>query len=328
MQLNKRDCGGDISSEIKIEAMPGNRCLHDSEVTMTGKPAGRIVFATFMSHPSQLPQVALLVESIRTFAGSFAKSNIWVFHDSQWSDSLRSLKGNGIKTIPLELPQGKSSYPFIGKIAACARTEEMTAGLYRSLVWIAPDCLVLRSPDLFDLDDIADAAVRPVHVRNVGSPFGEPPDGYWNGVFRAAGITDLRERVESFVDCRVLRAYYNTHAFAVNPSRGLMRSWLSLFLKLTSDLKFQKKHCTEEAHRIFLHQVSLSTILASELERTRIRILPEEYCYPYNLHESVPEDRKARTLNELVCIAYENRSLNPEKMTDIIVEEPLRTWLS
>jgi len=69
----------------------------------------------------------------------------------------------------------------------------------------------------------------------------------------------------------------------------------------------------------------LSAILASE--QIRIRMLPEEYCYPYNLHEKVPKDRKARTLNELACIAYEGRSLNPETITDIIIEEPLRTWL-
>ena len=290
--------------------------------------AGRIVFATFMSHPSQLPLVALMVDSIRTFAGPLSESYVWVFHDNRCSISSNELRGNGTKVIPLELSEYSPSYPFTGKIAACVRAEEMTESLYRSLVWIAPDCLILRPPDLFDLDDRADAALRPVHVCNVGSSFGEPPDAYWKGIFHAAGITDLHDKVESFIDCRILRPYYNTHAFAVSPSRGLMRKWFNLFSKLTSNRKFQKMQCSDEAHRVFLHQASLSTILASELDRTRIRMLPEEYCYPYNLHEKVPEDRKAKTLNELVCIAYENRSLNPEDMTDIIVEEPLRAWLS
>lgn len=294
---------------------------------MTEKAASRTVFATFVDHPIQLPKASLLLASIRAFGGPLSECNIWVFHDTRLSASLAELKEHGTNVIPLELPEKTCNYPFAGKVAACARAEEMAGSLYRSFVWMAPDCLVLRPPLLFDLDDNADAALRPVHVRNIGSPAGESPDGYWKGIFRAARITDLDRNVESFIDCRIIRAYYNTHSFAVNPSRRLMGRWLQLFSKLVSNRKFQKKHCADELHRLFLHQAALSAILASELDKSGIRILPEEYCYPYNLHEMVPRDRKARTLNELVCIAYENRQLNPEAMTDIIVEEPLRTWL-
>lgn len=294
---------------------------------MTESATSRTVFATFVDHPLQLPKAALLLESIRAFGGPLSECNIWVFHDDRLNVSLAELKELGTNVIQLELPENTRNYPFAGKVTACARAEEMAGSLYKSLVWMAPDCLVLRPPHLFDLDDNADAALRPVHVRNVGSLSGEPPDGYWKGIFRAAGITDLSKNVESFIDCRIIRAFYNTHFFAVNPSRGLMSRWLQLFSELATNRKFQKKHCNDELHRLFLHQASLSTILASELDKSRIRMLPEEYCYPYNLHEMVPRDRKARTLNELVCIAYENRELNPEVMTDIIVEEPLRTWL-
>jgi len=293
---------------------------------MTGRAASHTVFVTLVDHPEKLPKVNLLVESIRTFGGSLSESYIWVFLDDRWMDSCPGLKGNGIKAIPLQIPEEISEYPFAGKVAACARAEELTLNLYKSIVWMAPDCLVLKPPALFALDDMADAAVRPVHVRNVGSLVDEPLDGYWKGIFKAAGITDLDETVESFVDCRTLRAYYNTHAFAVNPSSGLMTGWLDLFSKLVSSRKFQRKQCADETHKVYLHQATFSTILASEA--IRIRMLPEEYCYPYNLQDMIPEDRIAETLNELVCIAYENRPLNPDAMTDIVVEEPLRTWLA
>jgi hypothetical protein len=52
------------------------------------------------------------------------------------------------------------------------------------------------------------------------------------------------------------------------------------------------------------------------------------YNYPYNLHASVPEPRRAQALNALVCIAYEDRCLDPGEMVDIAVEEPLRSWLA
>jgi hypothetical protein len=57
-------------------------------------------------------------------------------------------------------------------------------------------------------------------------------------------------------------------------------------------------------------------------------MLPPDYNYPYNLHQSVPPDRRAAALNDLVCIAYENRLLDPNQVDDIAIHEPLRSWLS
>jgi hypothetical protein len=64
------------------------------------------------------------------------------------------------------------------------------------------------------------------------------------------------------------------------------------------------------------------------LDPDRIRILPAEYSYPYNLHGQVPEGRRAGALNDLVCFAYEDRSLDPDIVSDIQIREPLRSWLS
>jgi hypothetical protein len=55
--------------------------------------------------------------------------------------------------------------------------------------------------------------------------------------------------------------------------------------------------------------------------------LPPEYDYPYNLHPSVPLDRRALALDDLVTVAYDDRSLDPRVADDIDVHEPLRSWL-
>jgi hypothetical protein len=64
------------------------------------------------------------------------------------------------------------------------------------------------------------------------------------------------------------------------------------------------------------------------LDPERIRMLPPDYSYPYNLHQVVPPDRRALALNDLVSIAYEDRSLDPDVVDDIAIHEPLRSWLS
>jgi hypothetical protein len=60
----------------------------------------------------------------------------------------------------------------------------------------------------------------------------------------------------------------------------------------------------------------------------RIRVLPFEYNYPYNLQQSIPFEKRAQTLNDLVTVVFEDRSMNPDEMIDIKIKEPLRSWLS
>jgi len=64
------------------------------------------------------------------------------------------------------------------------------------------------------------------------------------------------------------------------------------------------------------------------LDWERIRILPAEYNYPYNLQSRVPPERRARALNDLVTVACEDRSMDPAAMDDIEVREPLLSWLA
>jgi hypothetical protein len=68
-------------------------------------------------------------------------------------------------------------------------------------------------------------------------------------------------------------------------------------------------------------------LVASSLDVQRIRSLPATYNYPYNLHDQVPEDRRAVALNDLVSFTFEGRTLHPGTVTDIQIREPLRSWL-
>lgn len=295
---------------------------------MTGPAAARPVFVTLVREDGDLAKAALWIESLRTFGGSLSESPVWVFEGDRRRTPCGCLRGSGTSVFPLSPPVLPASYPFLLKAAACARAEEMAGPLYRSLVWMAPSCLVVAPPLLLDLGCEVDAALRPVHVANIGSPAGEPPDAFWRSLFRASGTEESGVTVESFVDCRTLRAYYNTHVFAVNPALGLMGEWLRRFVEYVTGPASPEDSRLDAEHRIFLHQAVLSVLLAQKLAPSRVRMLPEEYGYPYHLQARVPPDRRAEALNELVCISYEEKLPDPEGMTDIVVEEPLLSWLS
>lgn len=257
---------------------------------------------------------SLMAASLREFGGPLADSPVWAFGSG---------KAGGAELFPMPDSGG---FPFSGKVAACARAEELASGKYDTMIWIDPECLVVNPPVLYALEPPFRAAFRPVHIRNVGLPWGAVPDAYWSRVFRVAGEPDFP--VESFVDGQRLRAYFNTHAFSVDPGIGLMGRWKAAFGELARDRDFTSGPCSDELHKVFLHQAVLSALAGSELGEKGIRILPPGYNYPYNLQEKVPAGKRAVSMEDLVTVAWEGRSLDPEDMADIAVREPLRSWLA
>ncbi|MBN2380219.1 hypothetical protein JXM67_10520 [candidate division WOR-3 bacterium] len=286
------------------------------------------VFVTVVRSLKAEKEVSFMVESIRTFAGPMSKCPVWVYTRVPQKQNRMNLGGLGTEVVHLEIPDSIAEYIFADAVSACALAEDKAKGKFRSLIWIDTSCLVVQPPLLMNLGPDADAAVRPVHVRNVGRLAAEPPDGYWQGIFNALGVRDVSSTVASFVDDQRIRSYFNTHSFAVNPDKGLMKRWLELFEKLVTDKGFQSDYCSDEVHKIFLFQAILSTLLVSVLDEERIRILPPSYNYPYNLHDKLPEDRRAKALDELTTFTYEGRKISPGEMADIEIGVSLKTWLA
>jgi hypothetical protein len=296
----------------------------------------RLAFVSLVSGRRQYESFRLLLESLRTFGGPIGRSPVWLFDTAQDAVVPQQLDDEGVRTLPLIVPERIEHYEFAAKVYACVRAEEHArqAGVW-SLIWVDPACLVVRPPALFELGRGFDAAVRPVHIKNVGLGVSEPVDRYWQQVYETAGVRDIKATVESFVDAQRLRAYFNTHAFAVDPRKGLMNEWYESFVKLVGDEDFQAGPCADEQHRVFLHQAILSALVASALDPARVRILPPEYNYPYHLHLDVPAERRARALNDLVCVAYEDEPPHPgagpggaASALGIEIREPLRGWLA
>jgi hypothetical protein len=286
-------------------------------------------FFTVITRREGLPRARLAIESLQTFGGQPGTRPIWVF-DASGPDTIAApLAGPGIEVLPLDVPAEVRGYWFAAKVAACAEAEHRaTAEGGTGIVWMAGDCLIIRPPTLLTLGTEADIAIRPVHHRNIGLAADAPLDAYWRRVYASVGVTDIAMTVRSSVGQELLRAYFNTHIVAINPGLGLCARWYEAFAELVNDADFQSGPCSDVRHRIFLHQAPLSALIATSVDDGRIRLLPPDYSYPYNLHDQVPPEHRAKALNDLVCAATEDRPLDPEAITDIEVQEPLRSWLS
>jgi hypothetical protein len=285
-------------------------------------------FLTAVSTVEEVRHARLVIESLRAFGGALRACPAWVFcrvgarcDPAEVERACAELEE--VQVLPLVREAGAQPYPFRDKVQACAQAEAMAGPAVCSLVWLSPSCLIVRPPALFDLAAPLGAAFRTVHHRNIGSPADEPLDAFWEGVYRAVGLCDAPYTVESFADRCEIRAYLNTHCFSVDPARGLCTAWADHFDYMVADRAFQEGPCHDPLHRIFLHQAVLSTVVAKELERKELRLLPPEYSYPLHMHDQVPPERRARALNDLVCAAYED--IVP--IDGIAIEEPLRSWL-
>jgi len=285
------------------------------------------IFITKVCTTAEKAAARLLIESIQTFGGEMSDCAVWIFATDPLNESCSDLAGPQVQVFPLSVPEAVKQYFFGDKVFACARAEALAPAETRSLIWLDLNCLVVQPPVFFDLGDDFDAALRPVHIRNIGLPPSEPLDVFWKGVYAAIGVDDISSTVDSFVDRQVLRAYFNSHGLAVNPARGLFQKWYDHFEQLVSNQAFQSTACRDIPHRIFLFQAIFSALAASSLDAQRIRILPPTYNYPYNLHKQVPEERRAAALNDLVCFTFEGRTIHPKTVSDIQIREPLRSWL-
>jgi hypothetical protein len=300
------------------------------EVTKTaGAPAAEATcFVIMYRSEAGERRARIVVESLRAFGGTLGACPVWAFvlDPGRVEQALPGI--GGVHRFALATEEGFPSYPFAEKVRAFARAEELAGPEIRSLVWLGLDCLVVNPPRLFDLGPAsgaapADAALRPVHHRNVGSPAHEPLDGFWQGVYGALGIDDMAHTVESFADRQTLRPYFNTHCFALNPALGLGRAWWAHFREMIADRAFQAGPCSDGLHRIFLHQAIFSTLVPKMLAWERVRWLPPKYNYPLNLLADMPPSLRASTLNSLVNPVYEDAF----PWGEIEIEEPLRTWL-
>ncbi len=284
------------------------------------------IFITMVRSEEERARLTLLVRSIRRWGGILSDIPMIIFNVNPVQVSCKELEDHHTECIMLDIPKNLRSYYYGDKVFACARAEELFPD-QETLIWIDPGCLVVNPPVEYMLNDEYNCAVRPVHIKNVGLLEDESLDVFWKKIYEVVGLEDTKRMVETFIGKQQIRAYYNTHAFSVNPAAELLGRWLRNFEQLVQDKSYQGIACEDEWHKIFLHQAVLSALIAGRCKEDRVKLLPPEYNYPYNLQNKVPEERRASALNNLVTIAYEKRSLNPDRIEDIDIHDPLRRWL-
>jgi hypothetical protein len=283
--------------------------------------------ASLIRSDIEASQARLMIESLRTFGGSLQSTPVWVFAltPERFERELKQL--DGVDLIQLKDQDTIPDYLFATKVYACAQAEELAASGMRSLIWLNPQSLTIQPPLLISLSHNFQAALRPVHICNVGSLAKEPLDIFWHLIYNEVGLKDASFTVESFLDMREIRPYFNTHLFAVNPKQGLMRSWMEAFILLVSNPDFQAQACGDDLHKIFLHQAVLSALVVKKLRQEEICQLPPGYSYPLHLHNQAQSGLRIDALDDMILPVYEDEESHPLVVKGLRIGAELRTWL-
>ena len=289
--------------------------------------AQTLVFLTVVTSPQEEHYASILIDSIRDFSGQYRNCEIYVAQSGRERLACEALKARGARIVALEMNDRLRGYPLADKVYACAQLERMIGSESQVLVWMNPECLVLRPPVELALRPSEAIAVRPVHIKNVGSPTTEPANDYWLTVFKTLGVDPARAfAVESFVDGQNIRAYFNCGTMSIRPERELCQVWKESFERLALDKAFQQT--LDKRHALFLHQVVFSAVLAARLQPSEIKMLPPDYGYPLHLHGELPSERKSGSLNDLTTVIYEEYFQDPNWADGIAIQEPLKSWLT
>lgn len=292
--------------------------------------AARLVFVTYALGLPQARKVEVLVDSIRTFAGPYAAAPVYVASDAAASAALSRSAQTAVHVVPVAMPEIAADVPLAVKAYAAAQVEAMLPSNVDTMLWMDPETVVLSPPLGLALEAPHAVALQPVFLLNrVGLPPEQRVDGYWSRIYREAGVeTSTLPTLQASADRRAVRFYINCGVIAYRPAKRLCAEWARALTAVLSDTTYRREHVSDSLHALFLHQAVLSAVIAARTSPGERRWIPIDHGYPLGQHERLPAERRVKRLNQVACLIYDQVwDTNPQWMSVIPADEPLRAWL-
>jgi hypothetical protein len=324
-------------------------------VTINNTKKEKIIFACLSISPMLDKEVNLLVKSIRTFGGVLSNQPIWVLVPNgdinKCAETERENDLN-IKIIPFKIDKAAENFPLSEKVFGAAHAEKLAALKSELLVWMDSEALVLNSLDELIIDNSKDFAYRPVDITNIGLivsqnqgavEFGYHPKNsddnvsrdnnliskFWKTLYQKTDVTeDKIYTAQTTIDENEIQAYFNAGLFITRPETGLLMNWCSNFQRLFLDQEFIEFYEKDYNFKLFMHQAVLACTVLSRVNRTRVYELPYTISYPICLHNKYPENKRLKSLNDIITCRYYDFFEYKDWQTKILVHEPLTEWIN
>jgi hypothetical protein len=303
-----------------------------------------MIFATFAEDDEERYQALVLVESLRTFGGRFKDAPAWIWIPGSQFAQAAAFRAR-VAALDAEVKSSETLedagwFYFTGKSFAAGAAEAAADALVddpahggrnvgpRLLVWMDCDTVILKEPLGLALPDRIDLGATPVYHTLIGSAWSQPPDPFWNLVYRKLGVNESAIfRVTAPVDGAMLRAYFNAGLLVVRPERGILKMWAASFEKLYKDPAIVSMCEGNPRLRVFLHQVALAGAILTGLGRDRILLYPKGINYNYFLQDKYPPETRIGSIDDIITLRYDVRFRDPGAIEGLRGSEPRLSWI-
>lgn len=289
-----------------------------------GRKPHKLNYMIMVGSPEEERQAEILIKSIREYGGEYSSEPVVLVCSQPSFSPGKNIAKKVQKIINLEMDDSLRKFPFSDKVFACAQVEGMVDNLTDWLMWLNPDALMFSPPGKIPADSGKWVSIRPVHVKNIGSPCNSPINRYWQNIYIKTGVDTTRLwPVESFVDDQMLRPYYNSGCMAFRPEKRILRTWKEVYASMLRDKSTYAFYSSDDYSSIFFHQAVLSSVIISRAGKERINILPPSYSYPLVLQNNVSPGHRIDSvpgISIVLCGGYENLGL-------LRIAEPFKSWV-
>ena len=292
-----------------------------------------LVFASSAYSSVFDPEISLFVKSIRKYAGKFSSNPIWLFiptkEDEIPKNIVEKYTSLNVTLHPTIAEEEDSKFPFVNTVYSAFKAESLAKTKAKFLAWIGINSLIINEPKHFILDEQKNLGYRPVHHTLIGSVFDEPISDFWKYIYEKCNVSEEQVfSMQTHVDGKILRPYFNSGFLITRPERGLFQKWWKEYSKLYKDQFFMDYYLKSDFYVTFIHQVVLSAVILANLKKEEIEELPFDYNYPLNLYPESLKEYQPDNLNEMITLRYYLNTLQDQEwMKEIPLFDPLRSWI-
>ena len=290
-----------------------------------------ITFALFAKPGRAEQETLLFTKSLRQFGGIYKNAPVWVMtlesHPLS-KDTVTQLEKYRVQLQTVELAEDLINFPFAAKSMIAGLAETLIKGTSQLMVWLDRDSLIIHEPNELILPAGKTLGYRPVDHKNIGSPYDEPPDGFWETLYQHSHVSpDKVFPILTSVDQIHLRPYINAGMLVVRPEAGLLHQWGSAFKKIYQHPEITPYYEKHPLYKIFIHQAVLSAMLTRVLPFEEWFELPYQINYPLHMHKNYPTHKKPKDIHQVVTCRYDTFFEDKNWQEQISLPDPFGSWL-
>jgi len=288
-------------------------------------------FITLAYPGHSLTNLRLMLASLREFGGALAGSPVWVlFPGSKGAFSAEELGQFAqlqAEPIAFACEANQLNFPFGAKVGAAAAAEKLAHGQTEFLTWLDSDTIILTEPKEFNLPPAKIFGYRPVHHRLIGLPWDEALDPFWTQINQRCQVPTKNIFPMLTHTGEKIRPYFNAGTFVIRPEHGVLANWQQTFQAAYHEPSFTPFYEQNQRYAIFMHQAILTGVVLSKLEPAALQELSPQINYPLHLHPEIQPSLRARRIDELVTVRYEDLFDAPGWQKEFPISESLAGWI-